>query len=138
MKKLTDIPKKNIFEVPTGYFDRLPMQIQARVDKGSSAHGQPEWNLAFRYALALVIVGLALAYFLVPKSRRETEDLLATVSSEHLIAYLHDTDISEFELLEIADFDNADADSLNSKVQSQLPLGVPAQSELKSEVENEL
>jgi hypothetical protein len=31
MKKLEDIPKKTIFEVPEGYFDKLPGVIQSRI-----------------------------------------------------------------------------------------------------------
>ena len=136
--KLDEIPKKNLFEVPDGYFDGLPMQIKARVAENLPARGLPYWNLALRYAVPVVIAGFALAYFLIPKSLKQTEELLATVSSEHLIAYLHETDISENELLEVADFDNADADSLNFRMQSQFSPSVPIQIEPKHKLENEL
>ena len=63
---------------------------------------------------------------------------MATISNEHLIAYLHETDISEGEILEIANFDNVDADSLNLKVQSTYPLTQSIEKEVKSELENEL
>ncbi len=138
MKKLEDIPKKNFFEVPDGYFDRLPMQIQAKIEKSSSPRILPAWNLVFRYALPVIIAGFALTYFLRPKSLQETEELLANISNEHLIAYLHETDISESELLEIANFDGVDADSVNIKVQSHFLLGGANENELKRELENEL
>ena len=138
MKKLEDIPKKNIFEVPDGYFDRLPMQIHSKVEGASVAHSYPVWSLVLRFALPVVIAGLALTYYLKPKSFQETEELLATISNEHLIAYLHETDISENEILDIANFDNVDADSLNLKVQSTYPLTQSIEKEVKSELENEL
>jgi len=138
MKKLEDIPKKIIFEVPDGYFDRLPMQIQAKLGGASSVRSFRVWNLALRFALPVVIAGLALTYYLKPKSLQETEELLAAISNEHLIAYLHETDISESEILEIANFDNVDADSLNLKIQSTYPLTQSIEKEVKSELENEL
>ena len=52
MKKLEDIPKQNIFEVPDGYFDKLPSVIQARIAKPEPKF----WQLpAFRYAMPLLI-----------------------------------------------------------------------------------
>jgi hypothetical protein len=138
MKKLEDIPKKNVFEVPDGYFDRLPLQIQAKIASNTAAGGITIWGFAVRYAIPLIVAAFALAYFLKPKSIKDTEELLASISNEHLIAYLHETDISENELLEIANFDNVDADSLNIKVQLLYPLVETIGKEVKSELENEL
>ena len=140
MKKLDEIPKKNIFEVPDGYFDRLPMKIQARLETPSQAQAAPVWNLAFRYALPSVIAVFALIYFFRPKSY-EPEELLAGIASEHLIAYLSDTDINESELLEAANFNEADADSLNLQLHNILLGGSDPdsdQSEFERALENEL
>ena len=112
MKKLDDIPKKNIFEVPEGYFDRLPMKIQARLEKPEETSSRSIWGYSLRYALPIIVVGFALAYLLRPKSF-EPEELLASIPDEHLIAFLDESDISENELLEVANFDDRDADSLN-------------------------
>ncbi len=136
MKKLDDIPKKNIFEVPDGYFDRLPMKIQARVETVNQTHTSPVWSLAIRYALPIVIAGFALVYFLKPKAY-ETEELLASISNEHLVAYLQESDISESDLLEIANFNEMDIDSLNQHLHNTL-LGDFDVIEFKSELENEL
>src|SRR5258705_2587800 len=118
MKKLDDLPKTNIFEVPDGYFEGLPMRIQARLEKPAQA-SRPVWHLAFRYALPSVIVVFALFYFLRPKSF-EAEELLASISSEHLIAYLHDSDINEGDLIDAAHFDEEDADSLSRQLTNNL------------------
>ncbi len=136
MKKLDDISKKNIFEVTDGYFDRLPLKIQARVETTKQTHTLPVWNLALRYAMPIVIVGFTLVYFLKPKAH-ETEELLASISNEHLIAYLQESDISESDLLEIANFNETDADSLNQHLNDTL-LGDFDVIEFKSVLENEL
>ena len=136
MKKLDEIPKKNIFEVPDGYFDRLPMKILARLEAPTQTPSVSVWNLAFRYALPSVIAVFALVYFLRPKSY-EPEELLAGIASEHLIAYLHDSDINESDLLEAANFDEVEADSLSVQLNNIL-LGDSEVNEFERVLENEL
>ena len=136
MKKLDDIPKQNIFEVPDGYFDRLPMKIQARVETRRQTRPTPGWSLAVRYTLPMVIVGFAMVYFFRPKSY-QPEELLAEVSNEHLIAYLSESEININDLLEIANFNESDADSLSQHLNDTL-LGEYDVSEFKSVLENEL
>jgi len=63
MKKLDEIPKKNIFEVPDDYFDRLPMKIQARLEKPAQTQSGSVWNVAFRYALPSLVAVFALVHF---------------------------------------------------------------------------
>jgi hypothetical protein len=53
MKKLEDISKKNIFEVPDGYFEKLPGIIQARVAKPEST---PWFVPTLKFALPIVAV----------------------------------------------------------------------------------
>jgi hypothetical protein len=136
MKKLEDIPKKTIFEVPDGYFERLPMKIQAKVEIAAEAHSLPIWNLALRYALPVAIVAVALVYYFKPVSIK-TEDLLAEVSNEHLVAYLSESEISEHDLLEIINFNESDADSLSQHLNDTL-LGDFDVNEFKGVLENEL
>src|SRR6185295_11355453 len=99
MKNLEDIPKKNVFEAPEGYFDRLPGIIQARVT-------QEPYSMRYRvmyslkYALsALTIVLIAFFYWSKPPGQ-SAEDLLASVDSVSLVSYLEDSDISSDDLLE--------------------------------------
>ncbi len=89
-----------------------------------------------RYALPVFIVGFALFYFLRPKAH-QTEELLAEVSNEHLIAYLSESEINENDLLEIANFNESDADSLSLHLHNTL-LGDFDVNEFKSVLENEL
>ena len=136
MKKLDDIPKKNIFEVPDGYFDRLPLKIQAKVETATTTHSLAVWNLALRYALPVVIVAVALVYYFKPKSY-QTEELLAEISNEHLVAFLSESEINEHELLEIVNFNESDADSLSQHLNNTL-LGDFDEDEFKNVLENEL
>jgi len=136
MKKLDEIPKKNIFEVPEGYFDRLPMKIQARVETGRETFSIPLWHIAVRYALPIIVVGFSLFYFFKPESNN-VEDLLTSISNEHLMAFLDESDISENDLLEMANFNDSDADSLSQHLNDNL-LGDFDVNEFKSVLENEL
>lgn len=138
MKKLDDIPKKNIYEVPDGYFDQLALKIQARTEVISPTRSVNRWAFALRYALPVIIVAVALVFIFRPKSVQNTEQLLATIPSEHLVAYLDDSDISVQDLLEIVNFDEADADSLNTQVQGEYLINEFDSSEFKSVLENEL
>ena len=136
MKKLHDIPKKNIFEVPDGYFDRLPMRIQARTENARETVSKPVWSLALRYAVPIVVAGFALVYFLRPQ-KLNPEELLASIENEPLIAYLDETDITSIDLLEIVNFSEKDADSLTLHLHGTL-LGDFDGNEFKGEMENEL
>ncbi|MBS1508980.1 MAG: hypothetical protein JSS79_20245 [Bacteroidetes bacterium] len=138
MKKLDDIPKQNIFEVPDGYFDRLPMKIQSRIEASRPAPATAKWSLALRLALPALILIVGVIYFLNPKVSGGTEDLLASINTENLIAYLDESDLTESELLEAVKFDEIDADSLNLQMHSDFLLGGVKENELNGELENEL
>ena len=138
MKKLDDIPKKNIYEVPDGYFDQLALKIQSRTEVISPTRSVSKWSLALRYALPAIIIGAALVFIFRPKSVQDTEQLLASIPTEHLAAYLDDSDVSEQDLLEIIKFNETDADSLNVQVQEEYLLNDFDESEYKSVLENEL
>ena len=116
MKKLEDIPKKEVFDVPEGYFEKLPGMIQSRVGK-SAAIGRPVWVYGLRYALPAVIL-LAVAIFWYERSSADhsPEGLLASVQTEELVAYLNDTDLTTDELLEQVHLDGVDASEIESDV----------------------
>lgn len=137
MKKLGDIEKKNIFEVPDGYFDRLALQIQSRTEILKPADPILRWRLAFRYAIPVIVIGVFLFFIFKPKAPSNVSDLLAAVPTEHLIAYLHESDISEHELLEALQLTNLNADSLNLPEEGNFTEDIN-ESELKSVLENEL
>jgi hypothetical protein len=117
--KLEDLPKKEIFDVPEGYFEKLPGVIQARIaDSKQQTTSRPVLRYAFQYALPLVmIITIGLIWF--EKSSPDqsaTESLLAEIQTEDLITYLDNTDMTTDELLEHASLDAADAEEIELEV----------------------
>lgn len=139
MKKLDEIPKKNIFEVPDGYFDQLALKIQAKTETITPAKRTISgWSFALRYALPLVLLVIGGIIVLKPKAVQDTEQLLASIPTEHLIDYLHESEIAEMELLEAINFDEKDVDSLNMHIHTQYATDDLDMKEVKSVLENEL
>lgn len=111
MKKLEDIPKKDLFKAPDGYFDKLPGIIQARVAKPEP---KSMWVPVLKFALpVLALVTVGIFWFSNP-TVQSLENELAGINTEQLIAYLDNTEIvwedteeesewSEDDLLELED-----------------------------------
>ncbi len=114
MKKLEDIPKKDFFEAPEGYFDRLPGIIQSRV---TDVKREPEWISYFRvslkYALPVLVIGIASVFYFNQPGAQSTENLLASIDSEQLVAYLDDSDVSSDDLLESIQLDSNEATAIH-------------------------
>jgi len=101
MKKLEDIPKNNIYDVPEGYFDKLPSIIQSRIAEKESVH-KPFFSYSLRYAIPVLMLAIV-AVVWVWSNRKDTmnaEQLLASVDTSSLVAYLEETDVTTDELLE--------------------------------------
>lgn len=117
MKKLEDIPKHNPFSVPDGYFDKLPGVIQARI-AGRTAEKQtrPYFRYALQYALPVVALIIVAVLYLTPKEPERYDDILASVSTEQLAAYLADSDITTNDILESAGLDQESAEAIEAEV----------------------
>ena len=120
MKRLEDIPKKNIFETPEGYFDELPNIIQARVaEKNKASSPIPSFGLVLRYAIPVVVVAFTLFFiFRQDDVLRSPDQMLATISSEELTYYLVESDFTTDELLDLVDLSDSDIDALNGEILS--------------------
>ena len=120
MKKLEDLPKKNIFDTPEGYFDQLPGIIQSRIGQKQISSPSFSWGFALKYAFpVLLLVGIGLFWFTTNKlSNAETE--LATVSPDQLSLFLNDTDLSTDELIETVTWSSGDVKDLEDEVYSTL------------------
>jgi hypothetical protein len=118
MKRLEDIPKKNIFETPEGYFDELPGIIQSRiVEKSRTTSPFPSFGLALRYAVP--VLAIAIALFFVFRSNAplgNPDELLASVSTEELTYYLVESDFTTDELLDLVDLSDEDINALNDEI----------------------
>lgn len=90
MKKLEDIPKKDLFKAPDGYFDKLPGIIQARVAKPEP---KSVWLPVLKFALPVVaLVTVGIFWFSNP-TVKSVEAELASINTEQLIAYLDNNEV---------------------------------------------
>ncbi len=122
MKKirLEDIEKKTPFEVPEGYFDKLTVDIQARVSEQSESRWilKPELKWALRGAFVVLLV-LTTVFF--PRTESQSaEQLLAQVDDQALINYLENIEISDEELM--LTLDETDLDNLIDESYDDLEL----------------
>jgi hypothetical protein len=118
MKKLEDIPKKEIFKVPDGYFDSLPNRIQARIAEESPAREERFFfRFKLQYALpVIVLLAVGAALFLPVRQPDSVESLLAGVQTEELIAYLEESGITTEDVLEDVEFNATDLDEIEAEV----------------------
>ncbi|MBL7856548.1 MAG: hypothetical protein JNM57_02575 [Cyclobacteriaceae bacterium] len=118
MKKLEEIPKKEIFTVPEGYFDKLPGIIQSRItDNSKRKMERPAFFYALRYAVAVVLLFIvAVVWFSRNQDPADAESLLSSIQTEDLIAYLNDEDVSTDEMLEAVGFSEADLEEIEVEV----------------------
>ena len=121
MKNLENIPKKHVFEVPEGYFDRLPGIIQARV---SEEKRETLWTfplrLSLRYALPVLAIAVAVFFFWNKPVSQPTEELLASIDSASLVAFLDDSDMSTDDLLESLSLDHEEADAIQQNYMDEI------------------
>jgi hypothetical protein len=119
--KLEEIEKKNIFEIPEGYFDALPMAIQKRIEnKEQKTFSLPSFSFSFKYAFPLLFVTIATVFIYKSYySSTSTTNLLEGVNTETLVAYLSESEITEEEIIKSVnhaqfDFQSAPANSLET------------------------
>jgi hypothetical protein len=117
MKKLEDIPKKNIFEVPEGYFEKLPGIIQARVAKPEPTR----WFVpALKFALPILAFLAVGIFWFTSQTGKSIEDQLSGIQTEQLIAYLDDSDLTMDDLAETVTWSDTDLNELEEKVYSSI------------------
>lgn len=119
MKKLDDIPKKQPFKAPDGYFDQLPGRIQTRI-QGASRERTIAFGNVLRYAAAAMVLCVVAAVWLwtqpVTNNNQSPEAILASLETSELIAYLNEGDITTDELLDGLQFDTEDAAAIEGAV----------------------
>lgn len=136
MKKLENIRKSNVFKVPEGYFDRLPLSIQARREKTRPIRfTESVTSYALRYALPLAVLFVVMIVVFRPQTDPSVETMLGSVSTEQLIAYLEDTSLTTDELLESFEFDDELLDAVELEVYSTFELDSNAIEVLMNELD---
>ena len=133
MKRLEDIPKKTLFEVPEGYFEKLPGIIQARVAAKEPARA---WGtLALRYAMPTVALIAVAVFFWQGPTPSSTEDLLASIDSEQLVAYLQESELNADDLLESIALDPDEINAIEEGAMEDIDMDDVDIEELESEFE---
>ena len=116
MKKLDDIPKKNIYEVPDGYFEKLPTIIQSRIVAKEYAR-KPFFVYSLRYAIPVLTLAIvALIWLRNDTNNMNAEQILASVDTSSLIAYLEESDVTTDELLESFSLSTEEVTAIESDV----------------------
>ena len=112
--KLDGLKRENIFRTPDAYFDRLPAQIQARIKKQEDYGFRPVLVTSLKLALPVIILAVVIFQMdLFAPDKSSDQDpmaLIDEVSTQDLVAYLGETDITAEEILEEIDFQNIDLD----------------------------
>lgn len=117
MAKLEDIPKKEVFKAPEGYFDTLPGRIQARVEKDHNIARSPFVSFSLKYALpALMVAAAGIFWFTSSHKSLDVDTMLSAVETEDLVAYLDDSDISTDEVIESGNFSTTDVHEIEGEV----------------------
>lgn len=104
--KLDQIPKKNPFNAPEGYFEKLPGIVQSRIEAERPAHqSQVYFRFALRYALPVLVFAVSgLFWFRSHNSEVvKFETALASIDTQNLALYLESIDMNTDELIETTD-----------------------------------
>jgi hypothetical protein len=106
--KLSDIPKKDIFKTPEGYFDSLEERISQKIS--ASKEGKVvKFNLStpWKYtSLAAAAIITLLVLFLpsviaIYSQKTSAEELIAQIASDDLLEYLKTTDLEVDDILSL-------------------------------------
>jgi hypothetical protein len=117
MKKLEDIPKNHPFKVPEDYFDKLSGVIQSRIAEQTGAkEAKPYFRYTLQYALPVIILAVVAIVYLVPGKSQDVDTLLASVSTEELVAYLEDSELTTDDLLDEMNLDTESVEAIEEEV----------------------
>jgi len=110
MRKLEDIPKKQIFQAPEGYFDQLPTKIQKRIaEDGRHSASRSALSASLKYALPVVALLVAGVLYFRPDPSIEMQ--LNDIDSEQIALYLQNTEHADLE--DLPDPDGLTTNELN-------------------------
>jgi hypothetical protein len=136
MKKLKDIPKKQVFEAPEGYFDSLPGIVQSRV-AGQAVSRNLIWLPVLKFAFPVLVIAIGAIWYSNSGGIETPEQLLASIETIDIEDYLDESDMTTEDLLEHIDYDQLQVDSLEFE-NPVLDFGDADLDELLNDFETEL
>jgi hypothetical protein len=108
-RNLDDIPKKDIFKAPEGYFDSLQNRINERVS-GHRPEGRIIGMPASRVKYISLAIAAAIALLIVFLPARQTDpaspsaaELISAISNEDALAFLKASDVEIDDLLGLSE-----------------------------------
>jgi hypothetical protein len=130
--KLNDIPKRNVHQVPDGYFDRLPMRVMERTAAREQVTAASWLTTLWRHArytvapLILLFLFAGIYFFNLQQEPIYTRVPVATLNEEEIIDYLSTyaqveaADLEEYSIAEqefTADFLNINARTAEAELE---------------------
>ena len=104
--KLEDLNKDNIFKVPDNYFENFPDRLQKRIEDEERQKKVPVIRLRKVIRMAAAAAILIFAIYGINKINDNTtsvDEILSGISTEELVNYLVESEISTDEFLESLD-----------------------------------
>lgn len=104
--KLEDINKDNIYKVPDNYFENFPERLQKRIEESEQQKKVPVIRLRQIINIAAAAVILVFAIYGITKINDNSvsvDQILSEISSEELVNYLLESDMTTDEFLESLD-----------------------------------
>lgn len=103
--KLENLERTSPFKEPEGYFEKLPLAVQARIyeratEKENSFSVSWSWKRTALLGAAASVVGVLLWVTYPQKQLSLGEETLSQVSDDEIITYLKDNHISQLEMVE--------------------------------------
>lgn len=115
--KLPEKATKQVFSVPDDYFDKLPTIIQSKAIDSTKKTSVFHTNLWFKLALPVLLVLVVVSYwgfkYQTSTSDAQIEAMLADISTEEMVNYLDQTDLSSEDLLELVSFEGEQIDDFS-------------------------
>ena len=116
MNKLENMPKKNFFNAPEGYFESLPNVIHKRLEKPKKIWEVPVFRYSLQYALPVVVLLVTGIFWF--STGESAENLLASVETTELVNYLAELDYTSLEFTEEWDLTKEEAVALEQTIYS--------------------
>lgn len=101
------LSNKNIHKVPEGYFEDLPQIIQAKAVESAKVKSIPKFVFQLKYAIPVLLILIVATVMFFNNSEEEGSNvgtLLSEVSTEELIQFLEESEITTDEILAEVDF----------------------------------
>ena len=141
--KLEDINKDNIFKVPDNYFENFPERVRKRIEEEDQQKKVPVIRLRPIINMAAAAVILIFAIYGITSINNNpdsVDQILSEISSEELVNYLLESDMSTDEFLESLDMSviASKDDPITDDIIPQNPLDEETIDELLDEYEIEM